>query len=95
MTGYYEPELTAFNKKGIERYPIYSNPEKYKMENLSQKTREEINKGALANKGLEIAWAESEIEVFFLHVQGSGRLKMENGEIKKVRYASNNNKAYT
>ena len=95
MTGYYEPELIAFNKKGIERYPIYSNPEKYKMENLSQKTREEINKGVLANKGLEIAWAESEIEVFFLQVQGSGRLKMENGEIIKVRYAGNNNKAYT
>ena len=95
MTGYYEPELVAFKKKGIGRYPIYRNPEKFNMKFLAKKTREEINKGALANKGLEIAWAQNEIETFFLHVQGSGRLKMENGEIIKVRYAGNNNKGYT
>ena len=95
MTGYYEPEINAFTKKDKERYPIYSNPENLKIKGLSNKTREEINKGALDNKGLEIAWAESEIEVFFLQVQGSGRLKLENGEIIKVRYAGNNNKEYT
>lgn len=95
MTGYYEPELKAFKKKGKKRYPIYSNPEKLQLKTLAKKTRAEINEGALANKGLEIAWAESEIEVFFLHVQGSGRLKLDNGTTIKVRYAGNNSKAYT
>ena len=95
MTGYYEPELKAFKKKGKDRYPIYNNPEKLNLKNLSKKTRAEINQGALSNKGLEIAWAENEIEVFFLHVQGSGRLKLDNGKTIKVKYAGNNNKAYT
>ena len=62
---------------------------------LSKKTRKEINNGALANKGLEIAWAENEIEAFFLHVQGSGRLKFKNGKVIKIRYAGNNEKKYT
>jgi len=95
MTGYYEPELKAFMKKGKERYPVYINPEKLQLKGLSKKTRAEINAGALENKGLEIAWAESEIEVFFLHVQGSGRLKLDNGKTIKVRYAGNNDKKYT
>ena len=95
MTGYYEPELRAFHKKGKNRYPIYQNPDKFKMYDLSQSTRKEINDGALKEKGLEIAWVENEVEAFFLHVQGSGRLKFNNGEVIKVRYAGSNDKAYT
>ncbi len=95
MTGYYEPEVYVFHNRGKDRYPIYKNPNKFKMSVLSNKTRKEINEGALKNKGLEIAWAENEIEAFFLQVQGSGRLKFKNGEIIKVRYAGNNNKSYT
>ena len=95
MTGYYEPELNAFHEKGQDRYPIYNNPNKFKNNVLSKKTRKEINDGALENKRLEIAWVENEIEAFFLHVQGSGRLRFKNGAVIKVRYSGNNNKKYT
>ena len=44
---------------------------------------------------MEIAWVENEIEAFFLHIQGSGRLQLENNKTIKVRYAGSNKKRYT
>jgi membrane-bound lytic murein transglycosylase A len=40
--------------------------------------------------GLEIAWAEDPVEVFFLHIQGSGQVELENGERLRVGYADQN-----
>lgn len=57
--------------------------------------RAEIDNGALAGKGLEIAWAADPIEVFFLHIQGSGRLRGPDGSIIRVGYAGQNGHAYT
>jgi membrane-bound lytic murein transglycosylase A len=37
--------------------------------------RAEIEDGALAGRGLEIAWAADPIDLFFLQIQGSGRLR--------------------
>ncbi len=42
--------------------------------------RTEIENGALAGRGLEIAWAADPIELFFLQIQGSGRLLTPEGE---------------
>lgn len=54
-------------------------------------TREEIDIGnALNGRGLEIAWAEDPVDIFFLQVQGSGWLLLPNGEKRRVRYAGNN-----
>ena len=64
-------------------------------ENIFKSTRKEINKGLLKNKGLELAWVENEIEAFFFHIQGSGRLQFPNGEIKRVKFSGSNNKKYT
>ena len=58
-------------------------------------TREEIDsKGALRGRGLEIAWADDPVHVFFLQVQGSGWLRLPNGERLRVRYAGNNGHPY-
>ena len=64
-------------------------------ETIFKSTRKEINKGLLKNKGLELAWVENEIEAFFFHIQGSGRLRFPNGEIKRVKFSGSNNKKYT
>ena len=37
-------------------------------------TRAEIEDGALAGRGLEIGWAADPVNLFFLHIQGSGRV---------------------
>jgi membrane-bound lytic murein transglycosylase A len=43
--------------------------------------RRAIETGALAGRGLEIAWVESRVDAFFIHVQGAARLKLTDGEI--------------
>ncbi len=58
-------------------------------------TREEIEKGALAGRGLEIGWAADPVEFFFLQIQGSGRLKAPDGSVMRIGYAGQNGRAYT
>ncbi|WP_171089062.1 murein transglycosylase A [Usitatibacter rugosus] len=40
--------------------------------------------------GLELAWVDDAIDVFFLHIQGSGQVELENGERIRVGYADQN-----
>jgi membrane-bound lytic murein transglycosylase A len=57
-------------------------------------TRAEIDAGALAGKGLEIAWAADPVELFFLEFQGSGRLRSPEGEVMRLGYAGQNGREY-
>jgi membrane-bound lytic murein transglycosylase A len=57
-------------------------------------TRAEIEDGALAGKGLELAWAKDPVELFFLEIQGSGRIRMDDGTVMRVGYAGQNGRDY-
>lgn len=57
-------------------------------------SRAEIEQGALAGKGLEIAWAADPIELFFLHIQGSGRLRFPDGSVMRIGYDNQNGREY-
>ena len=57
--------------------------------------RTAIEEGKLANRGLEIAWAKDPVEIFFLQIQGSGRLKMPDGSVMRIGYDSQNGHPYT
>ena len=86
VTGYYEPSLEAsLTKNDRYKYPIY----RY-VEGINN-TREEIDYGGvLAGRGLEIAYVSDPLKLFFLHIQGSGRLQFVDGTEKHVLYAGNN-----
>ncbi|HZF45109.1 MAG TPA: murein transglycosylase A [Sphingomonadaceae bacterium] len=56
--------------------------------------RAEIEQGALAGKGLEIAWAADPVEFFFLQIQGSGRLRGPDGKVLRIGYAGQNGREY-
>ena len=56
--------------------------------------RSEIEAGALANRGLEIAWAADPVEFFFLQIQGSGRLRDPEGRVMRIGYAGQNGREY-
>jgi len=56
--------------------------------------RAAIDAGALAGKGLEIAWAADPIEMFFLQIQGSGRLRQPDGSVMRIGYAGQNGREY-
>lgn len=49
---------------------------------------------ALSGRGLELAWAKDPVDVFFLQIQGSGRLRLPDGRIQHVRYAGANGRPY-
>jgi membrane-bound lytic murein transglycosylase A len=57
-------------------------------------TRAEIEDGALANKGLEIAWAADPIDLFFMEIQGSGRLRQPDGTVVRLGYDNQNGRDY-
>jgi membrane-bound lytic murein transglycosylase A len=57
--------------------------------------RSQIVGGALAGRGLEIAWARDPIEFFFLQVQGSGRLRLPDGSVMRIGYDGQNGRDYT
>lgn len=58
-------------------------------------TRADIEQGYLDGKGLEIAYAADAVDVFFMHIQGSGKLIFDTGETMLVSYAATNGKDYT
>ena len=57
-------------------------------------TRPEIEDGVLAGKGLELAWAADPIDLFFVEIQGSGRLKAPDGTIMRIGYDNQNGRDY-
>ena len=56
--------------------------------------RAEIEAGALAGRGLEIAYAADPVELFFLQIQGSGRVRTLDGEVIRIGYAGQNGREY-
>jgi len=57
-------------------------------------TRGEIEDGALSGRGLELAWAADPAELFFLHIQGSGRIRLPDGGVMRIGYADQNGREY-
>ncbi len=57
-------------------------------------SRAQIDAGTAQLSGKEIVWVNDPIELFFLQIQGSGRVKLDNGEILHVGYADQNGYPY-
>ena len=73
------PDLAAVKRRNRGRY-------------YDRRTIEE--KQVLAGKGLELAWAADPVDVFFLEIQGSGRLIFDDGTQAFVNYAGQNGHKY-
>lgn len=58
-------------------------------------SRAEILAGALKGRELEILWAADPVDLFFLHIQGSGRVRLPDGSHVRVGYAGRNGRRYT
>ncbi len=58
-------------------------------------SREDIcSGGALRGKELELVWLENKLDLFFLHIQGSGIVETDKGEIINLNYAGSNGRIY-
>lgn len=94
VTGYYEPLLFGSRTCG-GRYttPLYSLPPDRK-EGVPYYDRKAINEGALAGRGLELVCVDDPVAAFFLEIQGSGRIALEDGGIMRVGFAGQNGYKY-
>ena len=95
FTGYFEPELDGdLYPSARFQYPIYAMPPEAE-ENRPWLTRREILDGdVMRDRGLEIAWVDDPVELFFLQIQGSGRIRLPNGSYLRVGYRGANGHDY-
>lgn len=57
-------------------------------------TRKEIEQGAIAGQNLELLWSDDPVDVFFLHVQGSGRVTLPDGTVRRLGFAASNGQTF-
>lgn len=57
--------------------------------------RRDIESGALAGRGLELAWLADRVDLFFIHVQGAARLQLEDGRQLRITYAAKSGHEFT
>lgn len=107
FTGYYEPLLEgSLTKTEKYQYPLYRPPPDILPERSSGSkikagqekpyyTRREIDiDGALQGRNLELLWVSDPVELNSLHTQGSGKIRLENGEVLTVSYAQSNGRPF-
>ncbi|MDZ7574952.1 MAG: MltA domain-containing protein [Pseudotabrizicola sp.] len=94
FTGYYEPELSgSLTRTPRFTYPLYRKPSEM-TEGQQYHSREMIESGALRGRGLELVWLDDPVEVYFLQVQGSGRIRLPDGRVMRVAYGGKNGHPY-
>lgn len=57
-------------------------------------SRQEIDQGVLAGRGLELLWVDDPVDAFFLQIQGSGIVYLPDGTATRVGFAGKNGRAY-
>lgn len=91
FTGYYEIELEgSIIKTNKFKHPIYLHSTKVN----TKLPRSEIEKGALKGKNLEVAYVEDKVGLFFMHIQGSGKIRISDDSYIKLGYAGQNGYPY-
>jgi membrane-bound lytic murein transglycosylase A len=94
FTGYYEPTLgAARSRRAGYAVPIYARPTEAR-DGAVLATRADIEDGAAAKNWRVLFWAADPVDVFTLHIQGSGRLELAEGGSTRVAYAGNNGHGY-
>ncbi|MEK6746418.1 MAG: MltA domain-containing protein [Pseudomonadota bacterium] len=94
FTGYYEPVLHgSLRKSGDYKYPLYAAPPELKNQKPYY-SRAEIDQGALAKRGLEIVWVDDPVMLFFMQIQGSGRVRLKDGRELRIGYGDQNGHPY-
>ncbi|MEM1005353.1 MAG: murein transglycosylase A [Pseudomonadota bacterium] len=95
FTGYFEPELDgSLSRSDRYRYPIYKMPPEARATGLWLSRRDILTGDVMQGRGLEIAWVDDPVELFFLQIQGSGRVRLPDGSMLRVGYGGANGHPY-
>ncbi len=94
ITGYYEPILNGSKiKKAPYLTPVYGVPEDLGR-HTPYFTRAEIVGGALKGRAPVLLYVDDPAMLFFLHVQGSGKVRLTDGSMVGLQYAGQNGYEY-
>ena len=110
FTGYYSPDFKASaNPNMVFDAPLYQRPDDLATDPTtgaplgrmqedgtitSWPTRAEIENENLL-QGTELVWVEDELDAYTIHVNGSARLRMDDGSVKYIGYAGKTELPYT
>ncbi|MFT5799080.1 MAG: membrane-bound lytic murein transglycosylase A [Candidatus Azotimanducaceae bacterium] len=95
FTGYFEPELDGSRVRTARyRFPVYAMPPEAKRIRPWLTRRDILSSGVMDGRGLEIAWVDDSVELFFLQIQGSGRIRLPDGSFIRVGYSGANGHLY-
>jgi membrane-bound lytic murein transglycosylase A len=106
FTGYYEPLLRGSRRRrGRYRVPLYGRPTDLVMGPSGPArrvrgrlrpywTRAQIAAGVLRRRAQVIVWVDDAVEAFFLEIQGSGRVELDDGTMLQLNYAGSNGHRY-
>lgn len=105
FTGYYRPIFDCrMQPDGQFRYPLYKKPPdlvhnaagtRYERQDGGPYlTRDEIDRGALAGRDLELCYLRDRFEAYIITVQGSGKLRLPDGSFFEIGYAADNGHDY-
>ncbi len=96
-SGYYQPTIRASRTRTAKySQAIYAMPPELKKSRRNRRyTREAIDgpRQILAGRNLELAWADP-VDVYFLQIQGSGKLVFDDGTTAYLNYAGQNGHKY-
>jgi len=97
VTGYYEPIIAGSRVPSAEfNVPLYRTPHDLAdHESGHYFDRAAIEEGALKNRKLEICWLKDPTDLFFAQIQGSARVRLEDGKVLRLNYDSHNGWPYT
>ena len=88
LTGYYEPIINgSMTKKAPYLTPVYGLPTDLKKPDL---TRAEIEAGGLGKRAPVLLYVDDPVMLFFLHIQGSGKVRLPDGTLTGLQYAGQN-----
>jgi peptidoglycan lytic transglycosylase A len=81
LRAFYNASFSVGRRTGEDLVPYY--------------TRADIDAGALDGQGLELLYLDDPVELFFMQIQGSGRVRFPDGSWARLGYAAKNGHSYT
>ena len=95
VTGYYEPVMNGSQTRtSLYSVPLYAYPNAWRQTrpNPGPSRAELMSSGIL--KGSEIAWVQDPVAAAFMQIQGSGKIRLQDGRVMRLGYAGTNEQPF-
>ena len=88
------PNLLPGGRMAVAGITLSKGKKRSKRRLVPYHDRAAIDDGVLAGRGLEICWLKDPIDSFFIHIQGSVRVKLDDGKLLRLNYVAQNGHPY-